>query len=203
MCECRKCALLGLVVCLMYLPLADVGLAANDTRLPNPGLTKQQLDHFGVGAKVKVELTNGKKYRGFIQSIGDGEFLLASAKAGSPTQVSYGDVAKLNLAKNTYKAPGQPDAVEVRRVAAELGVGHHIMVKTSEAKEYHGNIVALGAESFAILPDHQAAAVQIAYGQTQQMGPNMSKGEKIAIVVLAGVAIAVTIFTVWFAENVH
>jgi len=197
----RKYAVLGLVVCMVYLPMADTGLAATDTRSPNPGLTKQHLAEFGVGAKVKVELTNGKKYKGSIQSIGDGEFLLASAKAGSPTQVPYGDVAK--LAKNTYKATGQPDAVEVRRVVAELGVGHHIMVKTSEAKEYHGNIVALGAESFTMLPDHQAAPVQIAYGQTQQMGPNMSKGEKITIIVLAGVAIAVTIFVVWFAENVH
>jgi len=199
----RKYVVLGLAVCAIYLPMADTGLAATDTRLPNPGLTKQRLAEFGVGAKVRVELTNGKKYRGSIQSIGDGEFLLASAMAGSPKQVPYGGVAKLNLANNTYKATGQPDAVEVRRVAAELGVGHHIMVKTSEVKEYHGNIVALGAESFTMLPDHQAAPVQIAYGRTYQLGPNMSKGEKIAIIVLAGVAIAVTVIVVWFAENVH
>jgi len=199
----RKYAVLGLVVCLIYLPMADTGLAATDTRLPNPGLTKQHLAEFGVGAKVKVELTNGKKYRGSIQSIGDGEFLLASDKAGSPTQVPYGDVAKLNLAKNTYKATGQPDAVEVRRVVAELGVGHHIVVKTSEAKEYHGNIVALGAENFTMLPDHQAAPVQIAYGQTHQLGPNMGNGEKIFIIVLAGVAVAVTIFVVLVAEDAH
>jgi len=183
--------------------MADTGLAAVDTRLPNPGLTKQYLAEFGVGAKVKVELTNGKKYRGSIQSIGDGEFLLASAKAGSPKQVPYGDVAKLNLAKNTYRTAGQPDAVEARRVAAELGVGHHIVVKTSEAKEYHGNIVALGAESFTMLPDHQAAPVQIAYDQTHQLGPNMSKGEKIFLIVLVGVAIVVTLFVVDFAENAH
>jgi len=199
----RKYAVLGLVVCMIYLPMADTGLAATDTRLPNPGLTKQHLAEFGVGAKVKVELTNGKKYRGSIQSIGDGEFLLASDKAGSPTQVPYGDVAKLNLAKNTYKATGQPDAVEVRRVVAELGVGHHIVVKTSEAKEYHGNIVALGAENFTMLPDHQAAPVQIAYGQTHQLGPNMGNGEKIFIIVLAGVAVAVTIFVVLVAEDAH
>ena len=199
----RKYAVLGLVVCMIYLPMADTGLAATDTRLPNPGLTKQHLAEFGVGAKVKVELTNGKKYRGSIQSIGDGEFLLASDKAGSPTQVPYGDVAKLNLAKNTYKATGQPDAVEVRRVVAELGVGHHIVVKTLEAKEYHGNIVALGAENFTMLPDHQAAPVQIAYGQTHQLGPNMGNGEKIFIIVLAGVAVAVTIFVVLVAEDAH
>jgi len=54
-----------------------------------------------------------------------------------------------------------------------------------------------------MLPDHQAAPVQIAYGQTQQLGPNMSTGTKIAIIVLVGVAITVTIIAVWFSENVH
>jgi ribosome maturation factor RimP len=191
----RKYTVIGLVVCLMYLPLADVGLAANETRLPNPGLTKQQVGKFGVGAKVKVELTNGKKFKGSIQSIEDGGFLLAAAKAGSPTRVPYGNVAQLKLAKNTYKATGQPDSVEVRRVVAELGVAHHIMVKTSEAKEYHGNIVAIEAESFTVLPDHTAAPVQIAYNSVQQMGPNMSKGAKIAIIVVVGIVAAGLIFS--------
>ena len=189
----RKHAVIGLVICLMQLSLADVALSA-DTTVPNPSLTRQRVDQFGVGAKVKVELTNGKKFKGSIQSIEDGGFLLAAAKAGSPTRVPYGDVTQLNLAKNTYKATGQPDSVEVRRVVAELGVGHHIMVKTSEAKEYHGNIVAIAAESFTVLPDHTAAPVQIAYNNVQQMGPNMSKGAKIAIIVVVGIVAAWVIY---------
>jgi ribosome maturation factor RimP len=197
----RKYTVIGLVVCLMYLPLADVGLAANETRLPNPGLTKQQVGKFGVGAKVKVELTNGKKFKGSIQSIEDGGFLLAAAKAGSPTRVPYGNVAQLKLAKNTYKATGQPDSVEVRRVVAELGVAHHIMVKTAEAKEYHGNIVAIEAESFTVLPDHTAAPVQIAYNNVQQMGPNMSRGSWIALGVLVGVAVVVIVFYVMLKNS--
>jgi ribosome maturation factor RimP len=186
----------------MQLSLADVALSA-DTTVPNPSLNRQRVDQFGVGAKVKVELTNGKKFKGSIQSIEDGGFLLAAAKAGSPTRVPYGEVTQLNLTKNTYKAAGQPDSVEVRRVVAELGVGHHIMVKTSEAKEYHGNIVGIAAEGFTVLPDHTAAPVQIAYNSVQQMGPNMSKGSKITLIVLAGVAVAITIVAVWFTENVN
>ena len=193
----RKHTVIGLVICLLQLSLADVAWSA-DTTVPNPSLTRQRVDQFGVGAKVKVELTNGQKFKGPIQSIEDGGFLLAAAKGGSPTQVPYGDVAKLHLAKNTYKATGQPDPVEVRRVVAELGVGHHIMLKTAEAKEYHGNIVAIAAESFTVLPDHQAAPVQIAYNQTLQMGPNMSKGTKITIIVLVGVAIVVTVLAAWW-----
>ena len=198
----RKDAVIGLVICLMQLSLADMAFSA-DTTVPNPGLARERVDQFGVGAKVKVELTNGKKFKGSIQSIEDGGFLLAAAQAGSPTQVPYGDVAQLNLTKNTYKAAGQPDSVEVRRVVAELGVGHHIMVKTSQAREYHGNIVAITTDGFTMLPDHTTAPVQVAFNNVQQMGPNMSKGTKIALIVLAGVAVAITVFAVWFAENVH
>jgi ribosome maturation factor RimP len=185
---------------MMQFSLADVALSA-DTTVPNPSLTRQRVDQFGVGAKVKVELTNGKKFKGSIQSIEDGEFLLAAAKAGSPTRVPYGNVAQLNLAKNTYKATGQPDSVEVGRVVAELGVGHHIMVKTSEAKEYHGNIVAIAAGSFTVLPDHTAAPVQIAYNNVRQMGPNLSKASWIAIGVLAGVAVVVIVFAVMLMNS--
>ena len=194
----RKHTVIGLVICLMQLSLADVALSA-DTTVPNPSLTRQRVDQFGVGAKVKVELTNGKKFKGSIQSIEDGGFLLASAKAGSPTRVPYGEFTQLNLTKNTYRATGQPDSVAVRRVVAELGVAHHIMVKTSEAKEYHGNIVAIEAESFTVLPDHTAAPVQIAYNSVQQMGPNMSKGSMIALIVVAGVAVTITVVVVVFA----
>jgi ribosome maturation factor RimP len=197
----RKYTVIALIVCLLHLTLVDAGLAANETRLPNLSLTRQRMDQFGVGAKVKVELTNGKKYRRSIQSIGDGEFLLASAKAGSPARIPYGNVAQLNLAKNTYKAAGQPDSVAVRRVVTELGVGHHIMVKTSEAKEYHGNIVAIGAESFTVLPDHTTAPVQIAYNTVRQMGPNPSRNTWIGIAVLGGIAVAVLFLLVWVGEK--
>ena len=203
MCEWQKYTVLGLVVCLMYLPMADVGLAASDTPLPNPSLTRQQVEQLGVGAKVKVELASGQKLNGSIQSVEEDGFLLASSPAGPPTRVAFDQVSELKLAKITYNAKGNPDPAEARRVAAGLGVGHHVVVKTMEGREYHGNIVSLGAESFTMLPDHQAAPVQIAYCQTQQLGPNMSTGTKIAIIVLVGVAITVTIIAVWFSENVH
>ena len=86
----RKHTVIGLVICLMQLSLADVALSA-DTTVPNPSLTRQRVDQFGVGAKVKVELTNGKKFKGSIQSVEDSGFLLAAAKAGSPTRVPYGE----------------------------------------------------------------------------------------------------------------
>ena len=199
----RKYTVLGLVVCLMYLPLADTGVAADDIQLPNPGLTKRQVNQFGVGANVKVALANGKKLKGPIQSVEEGGFVLASNSAGLPTRVAYDEVSQLKLAKVTYKAKGHPDAAEAKRVAAGLGVGHHIMIKTSEGMEYHGNIVALDAESVTVLPDHTTAPVQIAYNSVQQMGPNMSKTTEavIIIAVCVGVALAIIIPLAIIASN--
>jgi small nuclear ribonucleoprotein (snRNP)-like protein len=185
----RKHTVIGLVTCLLQLSLIDVAFSA-DATVPNPSLTRQRVDQFGVGAIVKVELLSGKKVRGSIQSVEEGAFLVASSKVGPSTRVDYDQVAQLKLAKVTYKAKGQPDAVEVKRVAAGLGVGHHIMVKTAEAKEYHGNIVGLDAQSLTVLPDHASAPVEIAYNSVQQMGPNMSKGAKIAIIVVGGGIVA-------------
>jgi ribosome maturation factor RimP len=196
----RKHTVIGLVICLMQLSLADVALSA-DTTLPNPSLTRQRVDQFGVGAKVKVELSNGKKFKGSIQSIENGGFLLASAKAGSPTRVPYVDVAQMKLARITYNAKGQPDAVKAKRVATGLGVGHHVVVKTTEGKEYHGNIQTIDAESFTMLPDHTGAPVQIAYNDVQQMGPNMSTGKKVAIAVLVVVALVIVISIAYSAAT--
>jgi hypothetical protein len=52
-------------------------------------------------------------------------------------------------------------------------------------------------------PGHQADPVQIAYRQIQQIGPNMSKGTKIGLIALAGVAVAITVVAVYIAENAH
>jgi small nuclear ribonucleoprotein (snRNP)-like protein len=178
----------------MQLSLADVALSA-DATLPNPSLTRQRVDQFGVGAKVKVELVGGRKLKGSIRAIENGAFAVGAKR------VAYGDVAQLKLAKITYNAKGQPDAVEAKRVATGLGVGRHIVVKTTEGMEYHGNIVAIGAESFTVLPDHTAAPVQIAYNNVQQMGPNMSTGKKVVIAVLVVIALVVVIATVYSAST--
>lgn len=186
----RQLVAIGVMFGMLHLTLIDVAWSAEPAALPNPTVVKQQVDQLGVGAKVKIRLANGKKLNGTIQSIEEGSFLVAS-KQSSPTPVAYEQVVQLKLAKITYKSKAAVDVDEARRVMVGLGVGRHIMVKTAAGKEYHGNILAIGAESFTILPHHQAAAVQVAYGEILQTGPNLSKGAKIAIGV--GVAVAILI----------
>jgi small nuclear ribonucleoprotein (snRNP)-like protein len=185
----RQLVAIGVVVSMLHLTLVDVARAGELTALPNSAAVKQQVELFGVGAKVKVRLADGKKLSGTIQGIEDSAFLVAS-NGSSPAPVAYERVGQLKLAKNTYKAKGPVDAEEARRVVAGLGVGRHIVVKTAAGKEYHGNIQAIKAESFSMLPDHQTMPLQIAYNEAAQLGPNLSTAAKVLIVVAVVVVLA-------------
>jgi ribosome maturation factor RimP len=188
----RQFVAFALAAGMLHLTLVDVARSAEPTSLPNPATVKEQVNLFGVGAKVKVRLADGKKLNGTIEGIETSTFLVAS-KASSPTPVAYDQVARLKFTKETYKANGPVDAVEVRRVVAGLGVGRHIMVKTMAGDEYHGNILVIRAENFTMLADHETAPVQIAYDETLRTGPNLSKGAKIAIVVVMAIVIGVLV----------
>lgn len=188
----RQLVAIGVVLAILHLTIVDLARSAESAALPNNATVKQQVDQFGVGAKVKLRLANGTKLNGTIQAIGDDAFLVTS-KESSPVSVTYTQVAQLKLAKNTYRSKGSVDQDEVRRIVTALGVGRHIMVKTTAGKKYHGNIQAIGAESFTMLPDRQTESVQITYNETLQTGPNLSKGAKIAIIVLAAVVVVAII----------
>jgi ribosome maturation factor RimP len=191
----------GLAACMLVLPLGDLAVSLQAEVPPNPTLTKQQVDRWGVGAEVKVKLAGGKNLRGAISGIEDESFLLAKGQKASPKRVGYTEVAELKLAKNLYRATGQPDPLAAMRVVEALGVGRHAVVKTTAAQEYHGNIQAIDQDYFILLPDHQSQPVQIAYSDVQQVGPNLSRAAEIAIIVAAGAAAVIAIlFVVAYAR---
>ena len=197
MSDWRRLLAAGLAICLLHLSVAEAAMAP-PVASPDPTLVKQQVDQFGLGAKVKIQLADGKKLNGSISAIEDEGFLLASKADGSPQRVAYDQVAQLKLAKLTYKAGGQPDPAEARRVVLGLGVGKHIMMKTAAGKEYHGLIVAIEEGGFAVMPDKQSAPVQVAYSDVLQLGPNLSTRAKIAIVLgTAGAVLVVVLLVVW------
>jgi ribosome maturation factor RimP len=183
----------GLAACMLVLPLGDLAVSLQAEVPPNPTLTKQQVDRWGVGAEVKVKLAGGKNLRGAISGIEDESFLLVKGQKASPKRVGYAEVAELKLAKNLYRATGQPDPLAALRVVEALGVGRHAVVKTTAGQEYHGNIQAIDRDQFTLLPDHQSQPVQIAYSDVQQVGPNLSRNALIAILVGVGAALAVLI----------
>lgn len=158
---------------------------------------KQQIDQFGVGANLKVQLADGKKLKGSVVALGEDGFELKAKSSDTPRHIAYNNVNQVKLAKLKYRAKGTPDAVEARRVVLGLGVGHHIQVKTTAGREYHGNIQVIDSDSFTMLPDHQTAPVQIAYSEVLNLGPNMSRGSEIALAVgVVAAVVLVLAFTV-------
>jgi hypothetical protein len=63
------------------------------------------------------------------------------------------------------------------------------MVKLGDGRKIHGNIMAINAESFLLLPDHQQNALLIPYNDTWQLQPNLSRGTKALIWVVLGLGV--------------
>jgi len=69
MCSWRKVTAIGLAICLAHISLADLAMSVEPATASNPTVTRQQVDHFGVGANVKIQLTDGRKLRGPITAL--------------------------------------------------------------------------------------------------------------------------------------
>lgn len=188
----HKIIVIALVFCFGVLPVSDLAAFAADAPA-GPEQVKQQIDQFGVGANLKVQLADGKKLKGSVVSLGEEGFEL-KGKSDIPRHIAYNNVNEVKLGRLKYRAKGAPDATEARRVVLGLGVGRHIQVKTTAGKEYHGNIQAVSSDSFTILPDHQTSPFQIGFGEVQYVEQNLGTGAKIAIIALAaGVAILIAV----------
>jgi len=187
-----KAIVMALVFCIAILPVNDVAVLAADTP-SGPDRVKQQINQFGVGANLKVQLADGKKVKGSVVALGEDGFELTAKSGHSPRHIAYNNVNEVKLAKLTYRTKGIPDAVEARRVVLGLGVGRHIQAKTRAGKEYHATIQEIDSDSFTMLPDHRAAPVQIAFADVQYVEQNLSKGAKIAIIVVVAFIAALVI----------
>ena len=192
----RDSICLGLIGCMLLIPINDVAAYPQPATQSSLNSVKQQVEQIGVGAEVKLKLAGGEKLRGEIQAIDDEGFVLDSGQRASHRRLTYDQVARVMLASLAYRASGVPDPIAAGRVVAGLGVGHHIVVKTTDGREYHGNIQMIGEDHFVMVPDHQTASVQIAYTQVHYVEQNLSKGAKIAIVVAVVLAVVVIAFVV-------
>ncbi len=177
-----------LVFCLFQLSLAQSLQAAIGL---DPASAKRQVDEFGAGARVGLVLVGGEKLKGALQEITDEGFQFVTRASGPPRTIGYDEVTGVQLLKRRYRAHGQPDSAEARRVVLALGLRKHVVVNTTAGLEFHGNIVAIAPSYFSVLPDQQPAAVQIAYGDIQHVEKNLSLGATIVLLVLIGAAVLV------------
>ena len=83
----------------------------------------------------------------------------------------------------------------------KLGVGQHVMVKTTGGEELHGNITVIGDQSFKVKPDKAAAEREIAYSQVAKVRENPGKTGWIIIGVLIAVVVVVTVVAIHIKEH--
>ena len=123
----------------------------------------------------------------------------------SHTSVAFAAGPLLESAKRAAQQLGQtqgesPNAAQARRVATDLGVGRHVAVKLTSGITLRGHLQAINDDHFVLLLDREPRPIEIAYGEVQQLGPNLSKTAKVvlwtAVAVIAGMVIlAVAIST--------
>ena len=78
-------------------------------------------------------------------------------------------LARPKPALRAQPSSGQPDVVSVERVVRALGVDERIVVTDANAREIRGSIQTIGQDRFVVVPDEQAAPVEIAFSEVQTL----------------------------------
>jgi preprotein translocase subunit YajC len=157
----------------------------------DPTAIKKQADQLGPGAKIRLRLITGPELVGFMDAIHDDGLLISGKMIETPKLITYEQMARLTPATRRYTAHGAVDPVAARRVVIALGVGQHIVVNRAGAKAIHGNIQAIEADRFTVLPDHQTTSVTIAYSDIRHVEKNLSLGATVVLIVLIAAAVVV------------
>ncbi len=189
----QRLIVLALILLLSHMPVAfaadsllESAMGAAQQLGRSEAQPQRQVELLGVGAVVKVRLSNGQKLDGSLMSINADSFDLALHR-GDVRRVTYGEVAELKFVSATYKASGPPNVAEVRRVAAGLGAGRHVAVKVTSGQTWRGHIQAVHEEHLVLLRDRTTTPIDVAYDEVQALGPNLSRTAK--TVIWVGVAV--------------
>jgi small nuclear ribonucleoprotein (snRNP)-like protein len=176
----------------MHLSVANLAMARGAKTTTDPTTVKHTVKLVGVGTKLEVSLKGGDQLLGTIQSMGEQDFVVAPSGATPARHIGYAQVQRLRLSKLSYHGSGQPDAAEARRAVAGWGVGKAIRVTLADGRKLNGKIQTIDMEHFSLLANSQAAPVQLAFTDVQQVGTGgMSPGVQWAI--LGGAVAAVVI----------
>ena len=117
--------------------------------------------------------------------------LLESAKRAAQ-QLAHIQAEAPNAAEARAESP---KAAEARRVVTDLGVDRHVAVKLTSGKTVRGHVRTISEDHFVLLLDREARLMDIAYGQVQKVGKNLSTNQQLAI----GVGVAVAAVAIGFA----
>ena len=129
--------------------------------------------------------------------IGLGTGVSVGAATGADNRISWtgwlltgtGVGAWSGLIASAYRTPRlryqrswiQADVSAVVGVVNKLGVGKRITVKAVNAQEIRGKIQAIGRDQFAVTPEGETTAVEIAYSDVQAVKGRVGLGTKVGI----------------------
>ncbi len=164
----RKFVVVGLLVGMVHLSVADLVSARSPDSSGDPAEVKQKVEMLGVKSKVEVIVKGGERVLGTIQSVGEDGFELTTSDRQS-RHIAYAQVQSINLTKPVYKAYGQPDPVGARRVVASWGTGKTIRVTMADGSKLRGKLQAIGTEDFTLVSKSQSEPVKIAFADVQQV----------------------------------
>ncbi len=166
----QKGIVTALVLSLLPLPMNDLVTLAEATAGQDSFVVNHKVALLGVGAKVVVRVagTEGPS-RGTIEAIEEEGFVLATERYASHRRIRYEEVVRLEPVKRSYKAAGQPDPIEVRRVVVGLGPGRLVKVKLTDARQITGGIHAVMQDYFYVIGDQSVMPTRISYTDVQQV----------------------------------
>ena len=96
---CRK--IIPTVVAMLTLSLVGVPPVPAQETSPSVDEAKAQISKLGTGPKsiVRITLKDKTKVQGWLSLVADDHFLVTNEKTGSPTEIKYGDVARIKSLK--------------------------------------------------------------------------------------------------------
>jgi hypothetical protein len=155
---------------------------------------REKAEFFGPGAQIRITLRGGSSAadqgEGEIDEISESSFKLKTKESGL-LMYEYRQLESLHLKQVSYKSIGQPDPVQVRRVAYELGIGNKVNLDLIDLKRFSGIIQSFEKESFVVASNKNPVSVQ--YGEVKAIDKmKFPAWGKVAIVagVVAGLLIA-------------
>jgi ribosome maturation factor RimP len=198
-------ALVFLLMALMNLP-AMSGTSAylpepaqSEKELKKQALFREKVESFGSGAAIRVVMRGSSakaEYKGEIDEISTDNFKLRTKDHN--LQIRYDQVEVLSLQQCIYKTAGQPDPVQARRVAYDIGIGNKAKGELTTLKRFSGTIQSMEKEDFVINANGNLQTVKFSDVKRIEKGQMPSWGKALLIVgivvtvvvVLTGIGVA-------------
>jgi len=167
---CQKGIAIALVLCLLPLPTNDL-VALAEARAERDSLeVNQKVALLGIGANVVVQVAGKERScRGTIEAIEGEALVLATERDVSHRRIRYDQVVRLDPVKRSYKAVGQPNPIEVRRVVVGQGPGRLVKIQLTDGRRITGRLQAVTQDYFYVSGGEHEMPTRIAYTDVQQI----------------------------------